>query len=145
LLIRKIESEDLNKCSALYSRVFSAPPWSEAWSQEKAYTRLNHFYQSAGFVGLLAESESVTGFVLGNMEPFLDGTWFYLREMCVDNSAQNQGVGTKLLNELNKGLISKAVKNIYLATERDIPAAKFYENNGYLKEDKMAFYYRRLN
>ena len=144
MTIREIRTEDLERCSDLYSRVFSGPPWSEAWNEANAYNRLNHFYRSEGFIGFLAEDEDVSGFVLGNLEPFLDGSWFYLREMCVDTKLQNQGVGTNLMSVLIDCLKLKDVKSIYLATEREIPAAAFYKKNGFIQEDKMEFYCRSV-
>jgi len=144
LLVREIKNEDLESCAALYSRVFSGAPWSEKWSKEKAHERISHFFNSKGFVGLLSENKNITGFVLGNTEPFVDGSWFYLREMCVDANYQGQGVGSTLLNELKEKLVIRAIRNIYLATEREIPAASFYEKNGFSQENKMVFYYKKL-
>ena len=144
LIIRELRADDLKGCSDLYSQVFSGPPWSENWNEEKAYKRLSHFQKSEGFVGLIAEDEEVKAFVLGNAEPFLDGYWFYLREMCVSAKSQRKGVGTKLLNKLNETLSAHRVKNIYLATDRNIPAANFYTKNGYKQEAKMGFYYKSV-
>ena len=142
--IREIKDEDLEACSSLYTRVFSESPWSEVWSQDIALTRLRHFYKSEVFFGLLVEDKNILGFVLGNTEPFINDTWFYLREMCIDNKFQNQGIGTTLLSELKKHLTLKSVKNIYLATERDFPASYFYQKNGFLEEKKMIFFYKEL-
>ena len=144
LIVRELKADDLMACSDLYSQVFSGSPWSENWNKEKAYERLSHFQRSEGFIGLVAEDEKIKAFVLGNAEPFLDGYWFYLREMCVSRKIQGQGVGTKFLNKLNETLETHKVKNIYLATDRNIPAAKFYEKNGFIQKDKMGFYYKSV-
>lgn len=144
MIIRDIKNDDLEPCSELYSQVFSSSPWSEKWSKEQAYERLNHFYKSEGFIGLIAEKQGIRGFVLGNSEPFLDGNWFYLREMCVSQKNQSQGFGTSLLKKLSAVLSAESVKNIYLATERNIPAARFYEKNGFFQEEKMGFYYKEI-
>lgn len=93
---------------------------------------------------MVAKNSDLVGFVLGNAEPFLEGEWFYLREMCVSQDYQRQGVGTSLLNNLSATLDSCSVKNIYLATDRNIPAAKFYENNGFSQEVKMGFFYKSV-
>ena len=131
-------------CSELYCQVFSGPPWSEHWSLENANERLNHFYKSKGFIGLLAENQGTKGFVLGNTEPFLNGDWFYLREMCVARTDQGQGIGTDLLKQLNIFLANKSVQNIYLATDRNIPAAKFYEKHGFSQEENIGFYFKKI-
>ena len=142
LIVRELKAGDLMACSELYSQVFSGPPWSENWDKEKAYERLSHFQRSEGFIGLIAEDKQIRGFVLGNAEPFLDGHWFYLREMCVSIENQGQGIGTNLIKQLRVNLESNKVKNIYLATDRNIPAANFYEKNGFFQEEKMGFYYK---
>lgn len=144
LNIRDIRRHDLEFCSELYCDVFSRSPWSERWSEEAAYKRLNHFYRSEGFIGLVAENNGISGFVLGNTEPFLNSSWYYLREICVSHNWQNQGVGTKLLKHLAVTLESHSVKNIYLATDRNIPVAKFYEKNGFLQEAEIGFFYKNI-
>lgn len=64
--------------------------------------------------------------------------------MCVSAKSQRLGVGTNLIKKLNEILKAHKVKNIYLATDRNIPAAKFYEKNGFTQEDKMDFYYKSV-
>lgn len=146
--IRPIQESDLKACARLYVEVFSSEPWNEAWTEELAFERLVHFYQSKGFVGVLAESEEVAndviGLVLGNTEPFYYGTLFYLREMCVKSNQQNKGVGAKLLYALEAGLHDQEVKSIYLATEREIPAASFYQKHGFKLSEEMGFYAKRI-
>jgi len=122
---RSIEKEDLESCANIYSEVFSAEPWSEPWNKKIALERLLHFYESKGFVGVIAESEKKIDFVLGNIEPFYYGSIFYLREMCVIVSMQSKGLGGKLLLALESDLKKRSVKSIYLATERNISASHF--------------------
>lgn len=140
MLIREINENDLTECGRIYSRVFSAPPWEESWSASTACHRLEHFYHSKGFIGLLAQDKDITAFVMGNTEPFLDDNWYYLREMCVDTPYQNRGIGSLLLSELDKKLMTLNVRNIYLTTDKHIHAAQFYLNNGFDYRDNMGFY-----
>ena len=37
-------------------------------------------------------------------------------------------------------LVDKKFSKIYLATDRNIPAAKFYEKNGFSQDENMGFY-----
>jgi len=102
MIIRSIESEDLDGISDLYTSVFSAAPWNEPWSREKAKVRLGHIFQSKGFVGLLIEiDKSIETIALGNTEPFLDEITFYLKEMCVNPKFQGKGIGQKLIKKLH--------------------------------------------
>lgn len=143
--LRRIDKTDLKSCAQLYAAVFSSAPWSEAWDEATALTRLLHFYESSGFIGVLAERDGVVGFALGNTEPFYFGTLFYLREMCVSNSLQCQGIGSRVYGALEEQLKLNQVKGVYLATERAIPAAQFYLGKGFHCSESMGFYSKKFN
>lgn len=143
--LRLIEKHDIENCAKLFTQVFSSEPWNEPWTNEHAYNRLSHFYSSKGFLGILLKKESILGFALGNLEPFYFGNMFYLREMCTDTDLQSQGIGGKVYAALEKELVAKSVKSIYLTTERDIPAASFYKKCGFNYSEKMGFYAKGLN
>lgn len=139
--IISINQTHLQKCAELYSNVFSLEPWNENWNEKIALKRLSHFYNSDGFIGIIAlKQNNVIGFALGNVEPFLHGDIFYLREMCVNSDMQNCGIGTKILSEIEKELFIKKIKSVYLFTDRKIPATKFYLKHGYaLNKDLTIF------
>lgn len=133
---RELKESDLKRCSEIYKDVFSRDPWNEEWEINIAYKRLNHFFNSESFIGVVSIlDENIIGFALGNIEPFLHGDIFYLREMCVLPKNQKKGLGTNLVNELENRLLKLNVKSIYLFTDRKIPAVQFYLKNGY-KHDK---------
>lgn len=137
--IRAIQKEDLESCAVLYAGVFSSAPWNEPWTKKAAFERLRHFYESKGFVGVLADMEGAQGLALGNVEPFHTGDLFYFREMCIATERQSQGLGRRVFSALEVALESRGVTQIYLATERAIPAARFYLKNGFKIAEEMAF------
>lgn len=140
---RNITKPDLTTCAKLYTQVFFSEPWNEAWTEEVSYERLLHFYESKGFVGVLAEetdTKAVLGFALGNIEPFYKGKLFYLREMCTHNERQNQGIGKVILEVLETELYKQKVKRVFLATDTSIPASQFYQKNGFSYSKNMGFY-----
>ena len=135
---------DLWSCAKLFSRTFTKEPWNENWSTDSAYKRLEHFYDSKGFCGVLAKEDSVSGLVLGNIEPYFFGPIFYLREMCIDVNCQNNGIGTQLLLYIEGALRLKGVHNIYLLTEHNFPAAQFYQKRGYEADQNTGLYLKKL-
>ncbi|MBA2781031.1 GNAT family N-acetyltransferase [Billgrantia kenyensis] len=143
---RRLEEGDLEACATLFAQEFSAPPWSEPWTNERALARLEHFHASPGFVGMLAlgDQGEVAGFLLGNLEPYVEGKLFYLREMCVATHRQGQGLGSELYRALERELATRDVRAVYLATGRGIPAARFYQQLGFRCSEGMAFYARGL-
>ena len=64
--IRKIELDDIDICARLFAKTFSSPPWNESWDIVSAKERLQHFYESKGFIGILAEHDDIVVFSLGN-------------------------------------------------------------------------------
>ena len=143
--IRLVGEQDIESCAKLFAQVFSGATWSEPWTEEDAFFRLNHFYQSKGFLGVLIEQDRTLGFALGNWEPFYFGKIFYLREMCTDTDHQSKGIGGKVYSALEVELKSMSINSIYLTTEREIPAANFYKKHGFNYSDKMGFYAKRIN
>jgi aminoglycoside 6'-N-acetyltransferase I len=143
---RRLEGRDLEACASLFAQVFSSEPWSEPWGFDGALARLVHFHESPGFVGMLTPSDrgEVAGFLLGNLEPYLEGRLFYLREMCVDSRWQGQGIGSRLYLDLERELAARDVRAVYLATDRGIPAAGFYQGLGFRCSESMAFYAKGL-
>lgn len=144
---RRIKESDLEVCSEVFTRVFSSEPWKESWTLDVALNRLSHFFNSNGFLGVLAENTQgeIIAFALGNKEPFCYGELYYLREMCVDTQHQHSGVGSNLSSFLDDCLLSENIQGIYLATGAEIPAAKFYQKNDFKISEDMSFYFKRLN
>lgn len=144
---RRLERSDLEACAALFAQVFSSAPWNEPWHADGALARLEHFFESPGAVGVVAlgEDRALDGFLLGNLEPYVEGKLFYLREMCVATHRQGQGIGSQLYHALARELASSGdVRAVYLATGRAIPAAGFYQGLGFRCSESMAFYAKGL-
>ena len=144
MILRKIETRDIQECARLYAEVFSGPPWNESWSEALALDRLMHFHDSRGFVGLLAEQENIVGFALGNTEPFQSHKIFYLREMCTAPEKQFLGIGRQVIGALENELSLLNVTGIFLTTKREIPAARFYISNGFSDNTSMGFYAKKV-
>ena len=143
--IRAIKESDIDECSSLFAKVFSSPPWNEEWTKDLAFKRLSHFYESKDFLGVVAEEDNIVGFALGNIEPFYFGSMLYLREMCVDSVLQRKGIGSGIIDALDSELSNLNVKRVYLATERTIPAANFYQSKGFVHNEALGFYAKSVN
>ena len=51
--------------------------------------------------------------------------------MCVAPTAQRQGLGAKVLTELETRLCHRGVARVFLETGQSAPAKTFYERQGY--------------
>ena len=134
-----LEENDLIQCTETFIKVFNDEPWNDEWTFTKAQKYLLDFYNTPGFLGVLAiENKEVIGFILGVHRTWWSGDEFYIHEMCVESQHQNKGIGKSLLDYLIKSLENN-VSNMTLLTDRGIPAEAFYKKNGFEEIERLVF------
>ena len=137
--IKLIEQNDLIQCTEMFIKVFNDDPWNDEWTFSKAQKYLLDFYNTPGFLGVLAlENKEVIGFIFGVHRTWWSGDEFYIHEMCVESQRQNSGIGKSLLDYLIKS-IGNNISNITLLTDRGIPAEAFYKKNGFREIERLVF------
>jgi aminoglycoside 6'-N-acetyltransferase I len=137
--IISIKNEHILKCSELYIKVFNAEPWNDKWTLGTAHKRLNDIYDSPNFEGVIyADYGQVKGAIFGNYEQFYDGIHYNLREMFISNELQGTGIGSKMLNELEKRLKGLGVTTILLFTSKGNKTSTFYLKNNFSEWEDMA-------
>lgn len=142
---KRIEESDLVKCTATFIKVFNAEPWNDDWQDESAFQYLSDFYHTPNFLGLTAiENGEILGFIFGIQRKWYSGDEYFIHEMCVDQSLQNKGVGKAMLNHLESQLKDQSVESMTLLTNRDIPAERFYKNNGFEEIERLVFLYKEI-
>ncbi len=140
-----VDLTNIEACAELCCDAFSKAPWSEQWEYPQALDRLNGIFSTPDFIGLcVLERGEVVGFCMGNIEPFMEKKLYLLREMCISGKYQGKGIGTTLLQNLERKLSSEGVSGINLLTKPDTITEKFYLNNGYNVSASYRFYYKKL-
>jgi len=149
MIVREMEAKDLPGCAEVFQQTFSSPPWNETWSLSDSTRRLDYFFNSQAASGYIAISDDtqetsgtdrIIGFILGQAEPFQSNDLFHIRELCVLPEYQNQGTGHILLKALESNLKHASISAIYLLTDKEFPAADFYQNNGYCQNNSLSLY-----
>ncbi|PSB05883.1 hypothetical protein C7B62_24210 [Pleurocapsa sp. CCALA 161] len=136
---------DLQVISQLYVSVFSSPPWNEDWEFTWAYERLNWIYQSQGFAGYIAlDSKQILGAIMGHFVPFKGKKGFEIVEFLVAANYQNQGIGKKLLTQLELNLKQDNYDYIWLLTAKDSSAESFYCQRNYQRDCKIVLLNKEL-
>jgi ribosomal protein S18 acetylase RimI-like enzyme len=155
---RPFVKEDISACTALFTEVFNREPWNDRWTGQLATEYFEDVWNTPGFEGFVVEahkkvegpatcstgSSSIIGFVIGTRKRWWSGDIYYLYEMCVDESYQGEGLGSKLMTEAKAALVDKGFSSIVLLTERTFPAAYFYEKHGFLESPETRFYFCSL-
>lgn len=130
--IKEIQKEQLDACAELYVKVFNSEPWNDSWTAETAYRRLADIFNSPGFVGILIEDDGeIEGAAFGCMEQWYEGMEYSLREIFIANECQGQGLGKRLMKELETRIREQGGGDIVLFTSRDMAAYGFYIKEGF--------------
>lgn len=136
--IENLENDDLVECSRLYVSIFKEPPWTEEWSIEDAFERLNDFLACPNTVSLKAvDGGEIIGFLTGEIQKWNGARFYYLKEICVSGKDQRKGVGSTLIGSLTMILKSQGVSRIYLITQRDSIPSSFYSSLGYTENSSI--------
>lgn len=133
ITLKMIDSTDsLKKCAALLAEAYNAPPWQDNWTEEKAFEKLNFYFNSPNFYGLMAfQGDKIAGGCVGNIEPYFTGNYFFLKDMFVSVGSQRQGVGSRLIMALREYLDSSGVNTIILFTSNQHFTYDFYMKNDF--------------
>ncbi len=138
------ENKYLDQTVELFIDVFSKEPWNDNWKSNKhAEEFLQDIVNTPGFKSLLyIKDDKVIGALFGHTIKWCEGYEFYIREFFVDSNFQGEGIGTKLMKELERKLKKEDIHTVVLLTERRTQAKKFYENKGYKINNDIVFMYK---
>jgi aminoglycoside 6'-N-acetyltransferase I len=123
----------LQEMAGLFKSAFLGEPWNDDWSDEEQLTEYIK-EKSGGFqavnYGLLLDGKLVA-ISLGQIAHWWEGTNYILEELCVSPECQGTGIGTRFMNLIESDLKARGVKGVFLQTDSDKPAYRFYQKNGY--------------
>ena len=143
-MIKIFSDEDLQACCELYLKVFNSPPWNDTWTKETAFRCLSDLAEHKRFVGYtLWENEALIGAVFAHTKTFYKGDEIYIDELFISPDCQRRGHGLELMGAIEKFAAENSLSSITLLTAVKMPAFDFYEKQGYLHLEHMAFMYKK--
>ena len=140
--LKKLSMDDLDQIKSFFTDIFTKEPWNDDWSDENqldAYlTERCGAFNSLTF-GYFYNDEMI-GMSAGRIIHWYTGTEYCIDELGIRTDMQGKGVGTAFIKDMEKHLLADGIVQIYLHTERDVPAYKFYKKLGFEElEDEVAF------
>lgn len=128
---------DLVKCLDIFYDVFTSPPWEYSWMDKNEMRRyFTDLYRTPGFVGYMYYDGGVLlGACMGCISDYFLHAQYDIKEIFIHTNAQNKGVGSKMLSEIEADLVKRKVICITLMTQRNIPAYHFYLKNEFISSD----------
>jgi aminoglycoside 6'-N-acetyltransferase I len=147
IVVTKISKpEVLKRCALALMQAYNGEPWNDKWTVEKALEKLQCFYDSPKFHGFyLTQNGQVVGACFGNIEPYFEGDYFYLKEMFIAPLDQRKGFGNMLITDLKKFLTSIDINTIILFTSDKGAPFDFYIKNKFEKLDGMCMMTAKTN
>ncbi|MCF7871504.1 GNAT family N-acetyltransferase [Candidatus Woesearchaeota archaeon] len=124
--------DDCRKLVPLFIKVFSEPPYEEAWSEEKAEKRIvETWLRGTGFNFFAKEDDVIIGMILCVTQSWEDGDHLIIEDCVVDSSLRGKGIGKELVFYLESVAISKGIVSIEGLVNKDAPAVHFWNKLGY--------------
>ena len=143
-LIRELNDSDFEEMKALFRSVFTKPPWNDDWSDDRQldeYLRDLTGARTPLAVGLF-ENDAMIGLSLGYIKHWYSATEYVIDELCIQTELQGKGYGREFLLQIEQFLISRGIRTIFLATERNVPAFSFYKKLGFTELPEYVGFYK---
>ena len=134
--LKVLSLEDRKIITDLFTDVFTNEPWNDDWSDRKqldAYiTDLTG--QSYSLTLGYFDGDWIMGLSMGYIKHWYSGTEYVINEFCVDRHSQGKGIGTAFMKAIEAYLSEKGICQIFLLTDKDVPAYTFYQHNGFTEQ-----------
>jgi len=144
--IRKIQKEDLARCSEILEKAYSTEPYNEEFNEGMASLYVQQKYKCCfdnSFV-VCDESDQVIGFAFVSISAWTDGLQAVIEEVCVDPLFQGKGLGKALILYIHDYLSSKKIKSIMLWAKNDKKLIDFYVSSGYQVADDFCVMFKEV-
>lgn len=123
--------DDIQKVVPLYIDYYNNKEDGE-WTTETTYKRIHQVWsREDSYCLILEDGDTVLGFAMGYFEQYDDCFAYDLVEIVILTKLQNQGIGTKFINELERRVKEKGAMLIQLQAVNDEQHNHFYGKLGY--------------
>lgn len=144
--LKVLSIKDKEIVTALFKDVFTNEPWHDDWSdtaQLDAYiTDLTG--QSYSLTLGYFDGDQMVALSMGYIKHWYSGTEYIINEFCVDRHLQGKGIGSSFLKAIETYLSEHKISQIFLLTDRNVPAYSFYQHNGFTEEISNVAFAKRV-
>ena len=139
---KRLNINDKEMIKELFTGVFTGEPWNDDWSDKEQLDMYINDLVGQGYsltYGLF-DGDELIGLSMGYIKHWYSGTEYIINELCIKTCRQGTGAGTFFLSEIEKAIKELGLKQIFLLTDKNVPAYEFYKKNGFVEvTDNVAF------
>jgi len=128
--IRSATKKDIDEISKLMLSSFTKPPFKEKDNIKAVKESLN-FYFKIGKSFIAVENKEIIGVIIFKTERYWEGEVVVVEDLAVKEEDRDQGVGHKLMLEVEKYAKKNKAKKVSFDTHKKSSAVKFYKEQGY--------------
>lgn len=81
---------------------------------------------------------------LGSIKHWYTGTEYYIEELFIKTELQGSGTGSEFLKLIEEYLVEHGICEIFLQTERDMPAYSFYKKRNFCELEEHVSFLKKL-
>lgn len=140
--LRRLDASDREQVTALFLDVFTHEPWNDDWSDAAQLNAYIGDLTGQGYSLSMGyfEGSRLVAVSLGYIKHWYRGTEYIVDELFVARDMQGRGIGTAFLEALKAWLLRNGIVQVFLQTERTVPAYAFYLKNGFTElKDHVSF------
>lgn len=140
--LRELSINNNEEIKSFFVNIFSKEPWNDDWSNDnQLHSYIKDLIGNSNSLTLgFFENNTMVGLSMGHIRHWYSGTEYYIDEFCIKTELQGNGLGSKFLQEVEQFIKTKGIVQIFLHTERRMPAYQFYMKNGYTElNDHVSF------
>ena len=136
--LKRIGPGEKEAIKEVFVSVFTREPWNDDWSDEMQLDLYitDLIGQNYSLTYGLYEKDELIGISLGYIKHWYTGTEYIIDELCIRREKQGSGAGTFFLQSIEEAIRELGLKQIFLQTEADVPAYRFYKKNGFTELEK---------
>lgn len=143
--IRELTIANIEAIKTLMLGIFSKAPREDRWTNEQLHAYVSELIGNKNSLSFGAyKDEILIGMALGRVKSWYEGMEYWIDEFGILPEMQQSGLGTKFIHEIEQVLAGKGFAHIVLLTERNVPAYRFYQKNGFEEMANTVFFVKPI-
>ncbi len=144
--LKRLGIDDKEIIKDVFVSVFTKEPWNDDWSDGEQLDMYitDLIGQGYSLTYGLYDGDELIGISMGYIKHWYTGTEYIINELCIRTERQGAGAGTFFISEMEKAIKELGLRQIFLLTDKDVPAYDFYRKNGFVEVTNIASFAKMI-